>query len=156
VPLLRESDRAQLRQAFEQLQNPVKLIFFTQALDCDYCPLTQQVLEEVVELSDKIQLQTHNFAIDKEQVAKFKIARVPAVAIVRVEPTLVLADGKEATRERDYGIRYYGVPAGFEFAAFLSDILDVSRGESGLTAQSKAALAQLKEPLHLQVFTTPT
>lgn len=152
--LLRESDREQLKNTFEQLQNPVKLVFFTQNLDCDYCPMTQQVLEELVGLSDKIQLQTFNYAIDKEQVFSYHIARIPAVALVRVETRV--KDGKEETIERDYGIRYYGVPAGYEFASLIGDVMDVSRGESGLSAESKAALALLKDPLHLQVFVTPT
>ncbi len=154
MPLLKESDREQLRQEFEKLQNPVKLVFFTQALDCEYCPLTQQVLEEIVGLADKITLQTYNFAVDQAQVFEYKIARVPAIAVVRVETAMV--DGVATVRDRDYGIRYYGVPAGYEFAALVNDILDVSRGDSGLTAQSKALLAQLIEPLHLQVFSTPT
>lgn len=154
MALLKESDREQLRQEFEKLQQLVKLVFFTQALDCEYCSLTQQVLEEVAGLSDKITLQTHNFAIDHAQVFEYKIARVPAVAVVRVETAMV--DGVAAARDRDYGIRYYGVPAGYEFAALVNDILDVSRGDSGLNAQSKAILAQLTAPLHLQVFTTPT
>jgi alkyl hydroperoxide reductase subunit AhpF len=152
--LLKESDREQLRKEFERLSNPVKLVFFTQALDCDYCPLTQQVLEEIVGLSAKIELQTYNFAIDKDQVYEYNIARVPAIAITRVETQIV--DGAERTRTRDYGIRYYGVPAGFEFAALVNDILDVSSGESGLSEQSKIELKKLTEPLHLQVFTTPT
>ncbi len=155
--LLKDSDREQLREEFRQLANPVKLAFFTQALECDYCPLTQQVLEEVAGLSDKIRLETYNYSIDKEQVANFKIARVPAIAVLRVETkTNGNGEATEETRDRDYGIRFYGVPAGFEFASLLGDIYDVSRGESGLNAQSKAALAQLKDPLHLQVFTTPT
>lgn len=152
--LLKDSDRENLRKEFEQLSSPVKLVFFTQALDCDYCELTQQVLEEVVALSDKIQMQTYNFAIDKEKVFEYKIARVPAIALVRVET--IEKEGQPVTVERDYGIRFYGVPAGFEFASLLGDLLDVSSGDSGLSQQSKAALAQLKEPLHLQVFTTPT
>ncbi len=154
MALLKDSDREQLRQEFEKLQNPVKLVFFTQALDCEYCPLTQQVLEEIVGLADKITLQTYNFAVDQAQVFEYKIARVPAIAVVRVETAMV--DGVATVRDRDYGIRYYGVPAGYEFAALVNDILDVSRGDSGLTAQSKAMLAQLTEPLHLQVFSTPT
>jgi len=154
VGLLKDADREQLRQEFGALENSVKLVFFTQALDCEYCPLTQQVLEELVGLSDKITLQTYNFSIDKEAVFEYKIARVPAVAVVRVETQIV--DGAEKTRDRDHGIRYYGVPAGYEFGALVSDIFDVSRGESGLSAQSKAMLAQLQEPLHLQVFSTPT
>ncbi len=154
MALLKDSDREQLRQEFQKLTNPVKLVFFTQALDCEYCPITQQILEEVVTLSDKIQLQVYNTAIDKDQTAAYKIARIPAIAVVRVETRE--NNGKPETFDRDYGIRFYGVPAGFEFASLLGDILDVSAGESGLSPASKSALAQMKNPIHLQVFTTPT
>ncbi len=152
--LLKDSDREALKTQLAQMTNTVKLVFFTQALDCEYCPIAKQLLEEVASLSEKIALETLNFAIDKDQVAKYKIARIPAVALVRVEN--VAHDGAVETVDRDYGIRYYGIPAGYEFAALIGDILDVSAGDSGLSPQSKAALAQLKEPLHLQVFTTPT
>jgi alkyl hydroperoxide reductase subunit AhpF len=151
MALLKDSDRAQLQKEFEQLTSPVKLVFFTQSLNCDYCPLTQEILEELTGLSNKIQLQTYNYAVDKDQVLEYKIARVPAIALVRVE-----TNGAPESRERDYGIRYYGVPSGYEFASLVGDIIDVSKGDSGLSAASKAALAQLTEPLHLQVFTTPT
>lgn len=154
--LLRDSDRKQLQAEFAKLPNPVKLVFFTQAFDCDYCDITKQVLEEVVPLSDKIQLQTYNFALDKDAVARYKIARVPAIAVVRVEPPKLIVTGNEQPVERDYGIRFYGVPAGFEFASLVTDIMDVSRGESGLSEQSKTLLGQLKHPVHLQVFATPT
>ncbi len=154
MALLKDNDRLQLQKELEHLQSPVKLIFFTQALDCEYCPVTQEILGEVVGLADKIQLQTYNYAINRAQVAAYKIARVPAIAVVRVETTQ--KDGVAETRERDYGIRYYGVPAGYEFAALIGDIIDVSRGESGLSEHTKSALKHLKDPLHLQVFSTPT
>ncbi len=154
MPLLKASDRDQLKKEFEALENPVKLLFFTQALDCDYCGITQQVLEEVSQLSDKIVLEIKNFQIDREAASEYKIARVPAIALLRVETTE--KDGKIESVDRDYGIRFYGVPAGYEFASLLGDVLDVSKGDSGLSPQSRAALAELKEPLHLQVFTTPT
>ena len=112
------------------------------------------MLEQVAELSDKISLEVHDFANDPASVSEYQIARVPAVAVVRVESQMI--DGVGQAHDRDYGIRFYGVPAGYEFAALISDIFDVSRGESGLNEQSKAMLAQLKEPLHLQVFSTPT
>ncbi len=152
--LLKDSDREALKTQLAEMTNPVKLVFFTQALDCEYCPLAKQVLEEVASLSEKIQLEILNYAIDREQVAKYKIARIPAIAVVRVEK--VARDGVTETVDRDYGIRFYGIPAGYEFASLIGDILDVSAGNSGLSPQTKAALAELKEPLHLQVFTTPT
>ena len=152
--LLTDSDREVLKQELAQMTNPVKLVFFTQALDCEYCPIAQQILEEVVGLTDKIQLEICNYAIDKDQVEKYKIARIPATAVVRVETSTPA--GTSETIDRDYGIRFYGIPAGYEFASLIGDILDVSAGASGLSPQTKAALANLKEPLHLQVFTTPT
>ncbi len=154
MALLKDKDRLQLQEELKKLQSPVRLVFFTQSLNCEYCPMTQEILEELTTLSDKIQLQTYNFAIDKEQVAAYKIARVPAIAVVRVES--IAQNGAMETRERDYGIRYYGIPAGYEFAALIGDIIDVSSGESGLSAGTKTALANLKEPVHLQVFSTPT
>ncbi len=156
MALLRDADREGLRKEMAKLSAPVKLIFFSQALDCEYCPLTKQILEEIVSLTDKVQVHEYDFSIDHEAVARYKIARVPAIAIVRVEQPKLLVTGNEQPREIDYGIRYYGVPAGFEFAALISDIVTVSSGESGLSEQSKAALKQLKAPLHLQVFSTPT
>ena len=152
--LLKDTDRDLLKQEFAQLANPVKLVFFTQALDCEGCPVAQEILEEIAGLTDKIQLEICNYAIDKDTVAKYKIARIPATAVVRVET--IERDGATKTIERDYGIRFYGVPAGYEFVSLIGDILDVSSGESGLSPETKTALAELTEPLHLQVFTTPT
>jgi hypothetical protein len=48
------------------------------------------------------------------------------------------------------------VPAGYEFSSFIEAIKSVSAGESGLAPKTKEALAGLKDPLHLQVFVTPT
>lgn len=152
--LLKDSDREALVQEFAGLTSTVKLVFFTQALDCEGCSVAQQILEEVAGLSEKIQLEIRNFAIDKDDVAKYKIARIPATAVVRMETAT--PDSRAEQKERDYGIRFYGVPAGYEFASLIGDILDVSAGDSGLSAETRASLKELKEPLHLQVFTTPT
>lgn len=152
--LLKEEDRTALKQEFAAMTNAVKAVFFTQALDCEYCPVTLEILQELAGLTDKIQIETVNFAIDKAQVEKYKIVRIPAIALVRVET--VTSDGVTETQDRDYGIRYYGVPAGYEFASLVGDVLDVSSGESGLSPETKTALKNLKEPVHLQVFSTPT
>jgi len=58
--------------------------------------------------------------------------------------------------ERDYGIRLYGLPAGYEFAVLIETILLASSGRSGLDPQVRAALAELRTPVLLQVFSTPT
>ncbi len=139
--LLRESDVEEIRERLAGMPNPVKLVHFTQELNLGYGRETRQLLEELTGISDKISLETHNFLIDKEKVGEYGVDKVPATAI---------RNGK------DYGIRFYGLPAGYEFGTLLDGILTVSKGDSGLNAQSREKLAQLNQPLHLQVFTTPT
>lgn len=155
MPLLKSSDQALLREEFKNLTVPVRLIFFTQALGCDTCEITQQILEEIVPLSDKLELVTKNFATDPDAVTRYGIKRIPAIAILRLEAN-ANGDGGAEPVEHDYGLRFYGVPSGYEFMTLIGDILDVSSGESGLSEQSKMLLTRVKEPVHFQVFTTPT
>lgn len=155
MALLRASDQAALREELGKMTNKVRIIFFTQALDCETCGITNQILEEVEALSDKLELTIFNYAIDREQVGNYGIMRIPAFALVRLEDN-PSADGQAETVEKDYGIRFYGVPSGHEFMTLIGDLIDVSRGSSELSPESKALVAQVNEPLHLQVFTTPT
>ena len=145
MALLKEEDRQHLIKEFEALQNPVKLLMFTQELECEYCRETRMITEEVADLSDMISVEVYNFVTDKEVADKYNIDKIPAIA--------VLGNGDVP---KDYGIRYYGIPSGYEFSSVIEDVMMVSQGESGLSDATKAQVAELTEPLHLQVFVTPT
>jgi glutaredoxin-like protein len=138
---LTDKDREYLKKEFEKLIHPVKLVFFTQKFECQYCELTRELLEELSELSDKITLETYDFVEDKELGEKYGISRIPAVVV----------EG-----EKDYGIRFYGIPSGYEFRTLVDDIIDVSKRSSELSDKTKAALKELTKPVHIQVFVTPT
>ncbi len=155
MPLLNAQAQDALRQEFAEMSERVRLVFFTQALDCETCDITAQIVHEVVPLGNKLELVTQNYAIDREAAARYAIARIPAVAVVRVEE-IENENGAVELRERDYGIRFYGVPSGHEFMSFIGAILDVSSGDSQLSPASRALVAQVTQPAHLQVFTTPT
>ncbi len=145
MALLREEDRNHLIKEFEALQEPVKLLMFTQELECQYCRETRMIAEEVAALSDAISLEVYNFITDKEVTEQYKIDKIPAIAVLR--------GGDEP---KDYGIRYYGIPSGYEFSSLIEDILMVSKGESGLSEATKQQLKDLTRPVHIQVFVTPT
>ena len=145
MALLSTRDQDHLRREFQKLTQPVKLIVFTQPLECEYCRETRQIVDEVASLNDKIRVEVHDFVTDAAVAEGLGIDKIPAIAL--------LADGPTP---RDYGIRYYGIPSGYEFSSLVEDILMVSQGESGLSAATKAKLAALDKPLHLQVFVTPT
>jgi glutaredoxin-like protein len=147
MPLISAKDAEHLRKEFEtELTNQVKLVMFTQTVECQFCKETRQIVEEVAELSDKIIVEIYNFVTDKAIADMYGIDKIPAIAILRVE------DGED----RDYGIRFYGIPSGYEFTSIIEDIMDVSRGQSGLMPKTVESVAGLAEPVHFQVFVTPT
>ncbi len=141
MAFINDKDRDQLRREFEKLTHPVTLALFVNREDCTYCAETRQLLEEVASLTPKLVVQVYDMLEDAAKAAEFGIDKVPATVVM---------NGK------DYGIRYFGIPAGYEFGSLIDDILDVSKGESGLASATKAALAKITQPLHFQVFVTPT
>jgi glutaredoxin-like protein len=141
MAFLQDKDRTIIQTRFESLDHPVKLINFTQEQECMYCAETHKLMEDVAELSDKISLEVFDFVADQEQVKKYSIDKIPATVV----------EGP-----RDYGIRFFGVPSGYEFGTLVEAIILASKGDSGLKPETREALAQLSEPVHLQVFVTPT
>lgn len=147
MPLISDRDAEFLREEFKnKMVAPVKLLMFTQTIECQFCAETRQIVEEIAALSDQITAEIYNFVTDKAMADLYGIDKIPAIAVLRAEE-----DG-----DKDYAIRFYGIPSGYEFTSIIEDVLDVSRGESGLQAKTKDALAKIKEPVHLQVFVTPT
>lgn len=145
MALLKEEDQQYLSKEFARLQDPVKLLVFTQEMECQYCRETRMIAEEVADLSDAINVEVYDFVADKELAEPYEIDKIPAIVVLR--------DGAEP---KDYGIRYYGIPSGYEFSSLIEDVMMVSQGESGLSEATKAQVAALAKPVHIQVFVTPT
>lgn len=141
MPMLDDKVMNEVRKALENMVNPVTLVLFTQAFECGYCKDTHQLLNELVAANSKLSLEVHQFESENDAVDKYKVDKIPAIAVIG---------------ERDYGIRFYGIPAGYEFSSLLSAILMVSTHIVKLTPESKAFLDKLAKPAHLQVFVTPT
>jgi len=136
-------DAKTVQGILSNLPRNVKLKYFTQELECQYCRETKQLLSELKELSEgKLELEILNFVNDKEEVEKHKIDKIPA--------TVVMTDDK------DFGIRYYGIPSGYEFSSLLEDIQEVAKGEPEVSEDTKNQIAKITQPLRLQVFVTPT
>ena len=142
MALVAEEVAAQLKGAFAQLANPVRLAVFSQALADPESEQVRRLVEELAALDSRLSVESYNFVLDNEKVEALGIARIPAIAIMGTE--------------KDYGIRMYGLPSGYEFGTLVETILDVSRGDSGLSDETRSALKELARPVHLQVFCTPT
>ena len=141
MSILKDKDRKTVQEWFQKLRDPVQLVVFTQENECEYCQETRRLAEEIAALSDKITVAVYDFVADEALAKEYGIDKIPAVAIIGA---------------KDYGVRYYGFPGGYEFTALVEDIIDVSTGEHRLSEATLKLLAQITVPVHLEVFVTPT
>ena len=139
--MINDEQKKQIQEIMGRMEAPVKLVHFTQEINVEFAREARGLLEELSELSDKLSIESYNLQLDREQAAQWKIDRVPATAVVG---------------EKDYGIRFYGVPMGYEFSSLLDAIVSVSKADSGLGSETRETLQKLTQPLHLMVFVTPT
>lgn len=126
---------------FTGKQNRLILPDSQRSQDGFFCKETRQLLEEVASLSDKIDLRILDFKAEAEKAAARGIDMIPAT---------VLAGA------RDYGIRFFGIPSGYEYTSLLEALIDVSKGTTSLSAKTKEALKTVGRDIHIQVFITPT
>jgi glutaredoxin-like protein len=139
--MLPDDVKKQVEEAFADLKTPVQLIVFTQTLECMYCRENRELLEEVASVSDLVSVQVYNFVTNADKVEEYGIDKIPAVALI----------GQE-----DYGIRFYGIPAGYEFTTLIHTIRLLGGAGSQIDDESLQKIAELPEPVHMQVFVTPT
>ena len=150
--MISQTDQDYIRTYFaEKLTEDVTIELYTQPRsrvvllsggdECQYCEETQQLLEEVAALSERIELVVHDVKANPDAMRDGGIEQVPAIVF------------KGKTRGT---ARFFGIPAGNEFRNLIDGIVEAGTGESGLSAPTREALAGLQEDVHLRVFVTPT
>jgi glutaredoxin-like protein len=146
--MLDENIRKQVKELFADCVEPVEILFFgsEDREACPYCDDTSQLLGEVTSLSDKMTLQVLDIDQDAELARQYHVDGVPSFVIA----------GRQGEELIDFGVRYKGIPAGHEFSSLVNDLVLVSKRDSGLSAEVREYLNGLQEPVHLQVFVTPT
>ncbi|MCX8153229.1 MAG: thioredoxin family protein [Candidatus Bathyarchaeota archaeon] len=142
MSLIPDDKKDFLRDEFkEKLVNPVKILVFTQEVECEFCANTRQLAQELAALSDKISVEVYDFVADVAKAREYGVDKIPALAIIG---------------EKDYGVRIYGIPYGYEFQTLVEAVINVSKGKTDLSEKTKAILSEVKAPVHIQVFVSLT
>jgi glutaredoxin-like protein len=144
--LLNDEVLSQVKEAFSDLQHPVHVLFFGKKNDCEYCDDTRQLVEEIVGLSDMLNLSVYDLNEDTALAGKYKVDKAPSLVVA----------GKDGDQIKDYGVRFLGIPSGHEFSSLVHDLILVSGRDSGLDPKTRKFLGDLAQPVLLQVFVTPT
>ena len=142
MSLIPDDKKELLRADFkEKLVDPVKIVMFTQEIECQYCSQTRELVQELAPLDDRITVEVLDFVADSAKAKEYGIDKIPALAII----------GK-----KDYGVRIYGIPYGYELETLIDAIITVSRGQTDLSDNTKSILKEVKNPVHIQVFVSLT
>lgn len=142
LSILPEEKKELLKKDFmEKLVDPVKIVVFSQEFECRYCSDTRKLAQELATLDPKITTEIYDFVADVARTKEYGINKIPALAII----------GK-----KDYGVRIYGIPYGYELQTLIEAIINVSKGKTDLSEKTKQILTEVKEPVHIQVFVTLT
>jgi glutaredoxin-like protein len=142
MSLIPDDNKELLTNEFkEKLENPVKILIFTQEIECRFCSDTRQLAQELAALSDKITAEVYDFVADADKAKEYGIDKIPALAII----------GK-----KDCGVRIYGIPYGYELQTLIDAVINVSRGKTDLTDKTKKILSEVTAPVHIQVFVSLT
>jgi len=140
--LVPEEQRQHLIDEFkEKLVNPVRLIMFTQEVECQFCSETRQLIGELASLSDRVKVEIYDFVTDAEKARMFGVEKIPAL--------IIMAD-------KDYGMRFYGFPYGYEFRTLIDAMLLASSGRTDLADGTKQKIREINVPIRIQVFVTLT
>ena len=142
MSLIPEKHKEHLKSELnEKLEKPVKIIMFTQEVECQFCMQTRQLINELAALNDKIKVEIYDFLKDSEKAKEYGVDKVPAIVIVS---------------KKDYGIRFYGIPYGYELQTLLEGVINVSRGRTDVSEETRKKLREIKTSVHIQVFVTLT
>lgn len=150
MAMIPDQDRDFLKDKFsEEMQDDVTIVAFTRTaegeqtagLECEFCNETQQIVEELADLSDKIRVDRREFSTEDAAAKSMGVDKLPA---------LVIEGPPEGA------VKYFGIPGGFEFSSLVEDIVDVSRGQTDLSDEAKEKVRGIDRDTHIQVFVTPT
>ncbi|WP_448542918.1 protein disulfide oxidoreductase [Roseiflexus sp.] len=144
MALLNDKDRKIVREQLDEgLKRPVTIAFFSSKHNCELCDVTGELVEEVASIHPLLRVSTYDLETDATRAAELGVDKAPAIVVLGGED------------QQNYGVRFYGIPSGYEFVTLLEALRMVGSDSVELQPATRTFLNELKQPMHLQVFVTP-
>lgn len=141
VALLNEEIREQLTGFFNGMKEEVTLAVFTKEGSCETCKETEDFMQEIASLSDKIHFEAYDFDTHQDKAKEFGVT---------LTPSIVLLNGEKEHQ----GVKFNGIPAGHEVNSLIKGIMEVSGGLDSLPESYQERLKKVTKPVNIKVFVT--
>jgi hypothetical protein len=185
MTVIAEKDRLTVRELLaRELTEDVELVLFTRGRgtsptagdhQSSSSEETRELLGELAALSDRLHLTTYDLGADLTAASRYNVSTAPTVLIRRLDASSISLPGEDAKApmgvpaatgapdemsrladEPGANVRFLGLPGGYEFSTLIADIVDISKGQTAFSPETRAAIRAIDAPVHLQVFVTPT
>ena len=123
-----------------KLGGAVRVRVFAVPGHCVFCNTVEELVGRLAEMSEKIIILRSGFDPEEPAAKDYGIDRHPAIIV----------HGKQ-----DYGVRFSGIPMGYQFGVFVEDLVMASWGRTDLSEEVKIKLRSVKRPVSIQVYTLP-
>lgn len=140
MPLLTEQNKSDVADVFAEIEEPVTIHVFTD--DCQTCDDAIELNRDLAELSEKVTVEEHD--LDSEAAEEYDAAKYDTGPVQVIE------------RDGVSGVKFFGIASGQEINSYLSDVVEVSKGETPLPDGVKEDLRDVDDPVEIKVFVTPT
>ena len=141
MALLDDSNREKIQDFLNAMQDKVEVIYFTQEMECDICKQTRQFLSEISELNDNLVLTIYDFVDDDDQAKELGVEQIPAIVLKNKEGS-------------NTGIKFYGLPGGYEINSFLTSLVEVSGNKEEVELDIQKRIDKIEKEINIKVFVT--
>lgn len=139
MALFDEKIHNQLKNILGIMKDDVRIVNFTQEIECPMCRETRLFVEEIASLSGKLSAEICDFVADREKAEKYGVDKIPAIVLLDKNGT-------------DHGVKFYGLPGGYEINSFLGSIIEMSGKREELPADLLSRIRKVDKDVHIQVF----
>ena len=146
MPIISPQDRQALEERFrKELKWKITLRLFTQTVrqliipgrECPTCSQTQRILEELTSLSPMLELEVVDFYGQAQEAQESGVERIPAIVM-----------SKDDSSD---GVKYYGMPSGYELITIMEDVIALSKPRSPLSADTHKKPKLVDQDVNIQV-----
>ncbi len=141
MALLNDEIREQLTGFFKGMKEDVTLAVFTRKEQCETCQQTQDFMQEIETLSEKIHYMAYDIDTHKDKAEEYGVT---------LTPSIVLLDGDK----KHQGVKFNGIPAGHEVNSLIKGIMAVSGSIDTLQESYQERLKKVNKPVNIKVFVT--
>lgn len=139
MAVFNDSTREQIKGILKACKNDVHIIYFSQEFECPTCQSANMFLEEITGLNDKLHLKKYDFVKDADYAKELGVDKIPAI---------VLLDNEK----EDKGVKFFGIPAGYEINSFVSSLIEVSGSIDMPSRDLVERIKKIDKKIDIQVF----